>query len=183
MNNITASFEFAPGVSLRSITRDEQPWFTASDICNALSIGNTSAAVKSLDAEEWGFSSIQTLGGLQNQLVVSESGMYSLVIRSRKPQAKGFRDWITKVVLPSLRKDGVYIVGQEKPITDADTLPELLAQIAAIQAKVHALNADKLRSYFRHQEEKDARQSAFALMKGGSRRKSVPNRRPRKAIL
>ena len=109
-------------------------------------------------------------------LIVNESGLYGLVLRSRKPSAYAFRRWVTTTVLPSLRKDGVYIVGQEKPITDADTLPELLAQIAAIQAKVDALNADKLRSYFRHQEEKDARQSAFALLKGGSRR------RPRKAI-
>ena len=176
MNDITTSFDFAPGDSLRSISKDGVPHFLVSDVCKALDILNPSQATAKLEDDEKALWNMNTTGGRQQVLIVNESGLYGLVLRSRKPSAYAFRRWVTTTVLPSLRKDGVYIVGQEKPITDADTLPELLAQIAAIQAKVDALNADKLRSYFRHQEEKDARQSAFALLKGGSRR------RPRKAI-
>ncbi len=195
MTNTIKTFDFAPGISLRSITKDDEPWFPVSDVCQALSISNPSQAVGKLEDDEKALTSMNTVGGQQQVLIVNETGLYTLILRSRKPGAIAFRRWVTRTVLPSLRKDGVYIVGQEKPITDADTLPELLAQIAAIQTKVNALNADKLRSYFRHQEEKEARQSAFTLMKGGSRRKSVPlrqavraeqasstNRRPRKAI-
>lgn len=195
MNNAIKTFDFAPGISLRSISKDGDPYFLVSDVCKALDILNPSQATAKLEDDEKAMWNMNTAGGRQQVLIVNESGLYGLVLRSRKPSAYAFRRWVTQVVLPSLRKDGVYIVGQEKPITDADTLPGLLAQIAEIQAKVDALNADKLRSYFCHQEERDARQSAFALMKGGSRRKSVPlrqavraeqasstNRRTRKAI-
>ena len=166
MHNNLTTFDFAPGISLRSINREGEPWFLVSDVCQALGISNPSQAVQKLDEDEKALTSMNTPGGRQQLLIVDESGLNTLGLRSRKPEAAAFRKWITKTVLPALRKDGVYIVGQEKPITDADTLPELLAQIAAIQAKVDAINADKLRRWYRHDEEKQARLNGFRLLRG-----------------
>ncbi len=166
MNNNLTTFDFAPGISLRSINRAGDPWFLVSDVCQALGISNPSQATSKLDDDERGLWNMNTRGGKQDVLIVNESGLYGLVLRSRKPVAYPFRRWVTQTVLPSLRKEGVYIVGQEKPITDADTLPELLAQIAAIQAKVDAINADKLRRWYRHDEEKQARLNGFRLLRG-----------------
>ena len=159
-------FDFAPGLALRSITKDSEPWFVATDICKALSITNAAQAVQALDDDQRGISSIDTPGGIQRLLIVSESGLYALVLRSRKKEAKAFRKWVTSVVLPSLRRDGVYIAGQEKPITDELTLPELMEQITTIQAKVDAINTAKVRAWSRHQEEKEARSDAFRFLKG-----------------
>ena len=166
MSAAMKSFDFAPGIALRAITKDDEPWFLVSDVCQALGISNPSQATSKLDEDERGIWNTNTRGGNQNVLIVNESGLYGLVLRSRKPSAYPFRRWVTKTVLPSLRKDGVYIVGQEKPITDADTLPELLNQIAEIQAKVNAINADKLRRWYRHDEEKQARANGFRLLRG-----------------
>ncbi|WP_244869564.1 phage antirepressor KilAC domain-containing protein [Paraburkholderia aspalathi] len=85
-----------------------EPWFIASDVCSALDIGNTSMALMPLDDDEKGVSSIDTPGGRQDVRTVSESGLYSLVMRSRKPEAKQFKRWITHDVLPSIRKTGAY---------------------------------------------------------------------------
>ena len=172
MTNITTSFDFAPGVSLRSINKDDEPWFLVSDVCKALDITNASQATTKLEHDEKGMWNMNTPGGRQQVLIVNESGLYGLVLRSRKPSAYAFRRWVTTTVLPGLRRDGVYIVGQEKPITDADTLPELLAQIAAIQAKVNAINEEKMRRWFRHDEEKEARSDGFRLLRGKAPRRA-----------
>jgi anti-repressor protein len=166
MNNNITIFDFAPGISLRSINRDGEPWFLVSDVCQALGIGNPSQAAQKLDEDEKALTSMNTPGGRQQTLIVDESGLNTLVLRSRKPEAKAFRKWVTKTVLPALRRDGVYIVGQEKPITDADTLPALLEQAARIQAKVHAIHVDMLRRWHRHDEEKHARREGWRLLRG-----------------
>lgn len=160
------TFDFAPGLPLRSVSINSAPWFIAADVCKALSTSNPSQAVLILDEDQRGLHSIDTPGGAQQMLVIDESGLYALALRSRKAAAKEFRKWVTGTVLPSLRKDGLYIAGQEKPITDDLTLSELLAQIAAIQEKVDALNNERVRAWSRHQEEKDARREAFRWLKG-----------------
>lgn len=98
------------------VTIDNNPWFVASDVCKALTLKNPSVAVAHLDSNEW---SKANLGqrGLGAVIVISESGLYKLVMRSDKPEAKGFQDWVTKVVLPAIRKDGAYIMGEEKVAT------------------------------------------------------------------
>jgi anti-repressor protein len=69
-------------------------------------------SLKPLDADERGTSIVCTLGGLQQVSTVSESGLYALIMRSRKPEAKTFRKWVTSVVLPAIRKDGAYVMGE-----------------------------------------------------------------------
>lgn len=94
--------------ALRVIMRDGEPWFVAADVCAALGLGNTRMAIDRLDDDEKGISSIDTLGGRQDLIVVSEPGLYSLVLGSRKPEAKRFKRWVTHEVLPSIRKTGRY---------------------------------------------------------------------------
>ena len=176
-SNITPaqSFDFAPGMSLQAIVKDGQPWFVAKDVCTALGYTNsTDALANHVDADERDSIAIfPRKRGTPIRTVINESGLYSLIIRSHKPEAKAFRKWVTGIVLPTLRKDSLYIVGQEKPITDELTLPELMAQIAGIQAKVDLMNAAKVRAWSRHQEEKEARSDAFRFLKGKAPRVRV----------
>lgn len=98
----------ALGVTVRTIVDEEtgEPWFVAKDVCDALSIDKTAAS--RLDDDEKGLRSTQTLGGSQQVLFVSEPGLYTLVLKSRKPEAKAFRRWVTHEVLPAIRRTGSY---------------------------------------------------------------------------
>lgn len=100
------------------VVKDNQgePWFVTKDICNVLEIAQPARAVEGLDEDEKGVRKVHTLGGSQDMLTVNESGLYTLIIRSNKPQARAFRKWITSVVLPALRKTGSY------SIPDADAM-------------------------------------------------------------
>ncbi|WP_175712603.1 BRO-N domain-containing protein [Burkholderia ambifaria] len=98
---------------VRIVMRDGSPWFVASDVCKALGIGNPSEALRNLDHDEKGLSSTDTPSGYQDMLIVSESGMYTLVLRCRDAVKCGtapyrFRRWVTREVLPSIRKTGRY---------------------------------------------------------------------------
>lgn len=84
--------------AVRTIVIDGEPWFIARDICNALGLPNLSMALQRLAEDEKGVNRIDTLGGSQQMAIVSESGMYALVLRSDKPEAVTFRRWITSEV-------------------------------------------------------------------------------------
>lgn len=87
----------------------KQFWFVAKDICDILGLTNSRQATSALDDDEKGVISNDTPGGRQAMTVVNESGMYALILQSRKPEAKAFRKWVTSEVLPSIRKYGFYI--------------------------------------------------------------------------
>ena len=106
-------------------------WFVAADICAVLEHTDPSKAVAGLDDDEKGRRNVPTLGGLQQMVVVNEPGLYSLIIRSRKPEAKAFRRWITHEVLPAIRKTGGY---SSVPKTYRAALLELVAQVDAREA-------------------------------------------------
>ena len=94
--------------TIRVIIVDEEPWFIASDVCKILEIKNPNDAIKKgLEDFEKARLNLGLSGGDTN--VISESGFYTLVLRSRKPVAKPFRLWVTKEVLPQIRKTGGYI--------------------------------------------------------------------------
>lgn len=95
--------------TLRVVMRDGEPWFVAADVCAALTIGNSRMATDRLDDDEKGVSSIDTPSGEQQMTVINESGLYSLILGSRKPEAKKFKKWVTSEVLPAIRKTGAYI--------------------------------------------------------------------------
>lgn len=93
---------------VRAILIDNSPWFVANDVCAALDIKNPRHAISILDDDEKGVGKTDTLGGEQEMNIINESGLYTLILRSNKPQAKKFRKWVTSEVLPSIRKNGVY---------------------------------------------------------------------------
>ena len=103
-------FEENSNVCIRSQVINDEPWFVAKDICQALLLKNPRQAISALDEDEKGVISMDTLGGRQKMNAVTESGLYELISQSRKPEAKPFRKWVTKEVLPTLRKTGIYAV-------------------------------------------------------------------------
>ena len=109
MDNKLMTFENAAFGKIRTLTIDGEPWFVAADVCRALEIGNPSMTVERLDDDEKGISTIDTLGGKQRMTIINEPGLYSLVLSSRKPEAKAFKRWITHEVIPAIRKYGGYM--------------------------------------------------------------------------
>lgn len=103
------------GNEIRVVAKDGQPWWVAKDVCDVLEIKNSRDALGRLDEDEKGVASTDTLGGTQQVQVVNESGLYSLVLSSRKPEAKQFKRWITHEVIPAIRKTGTYSIASLSP--------------------------------------------------------------------
>lgn len=82
------------------------PWFVSKDVCAALELNNPYSSLALLDDDEKGLHTVETLGVPQEMLVISEPGLYSLMLRSRKPEAKAFKRWICHEVIPAIRKTG-----------------------------------------------------------------------------
>ena len=95
---------------VRIIERDGDPWFVAKDVCDILEICNSRRSTSLLDEDERGVHTVNTPSGKQEMTVVSEAGLYSLILKSRKPEAKAFRRWVTHEVIPAIRKTGAYVV-------------------------------------------------------------------------
>ena len=129
---------------VRTVLQNGEPWFVAADVCRALDIAPT--ATRRLDDDEKGLRSTQTLGGMQEIVIINEPGLYSLVLGSRKPEAKAFRRWITHEVIPAIRKTGGYIAGEENMTDDelvakallitTEKLKQREARIAALSAQI-----------------------------------------------
>jgi prophage antirepressor-like protein len=101
--------------ALRCILRDGEPWFVAADVCDSLGLDDTSKACSRLDDDEKGTNTVRTLKGNQELLVINESGLYSLILTSRKPEAKKFKKWVTSEVLPAIRRTGRYVAPAAQP--------------------------------------------------------------------
>lgn len=114
---------------IRVIEKNGQPWFVAADICKALDLSNPSISIDRLDADEKAKLNLGLTGGETN--CVNEYGLYSLVLGSRKPEAKAFKRWITHEVLPSIRKHGGYIANQESL-----TPEQLMAKALMVAQKI-----------------------------------------------
>lgn len=116
--------------------------FIASFVCEALGLGNISAALSRLDEDEKGIISDDTPGGRQNVAYVTEPGLYTLVMASRKPEAKRFKRWIAHDVLPELRKNNRYEIPKDlSPIEKSRQLLNVLVSIQdTVEAQQHLLN-------------------------------------------
>ena len=101
-------FEKAEFGRVRVVECEGEPCFVTKDVCECLELTDVSKTISLLDDDEKGTNSIRTLGGEQQMLVISEPGLYSLIFRSRKPEAKAFKRWIIHEVVPSIRKRGLY---------------------------------------------------------------------------
>lgn len=110
-HNLSPSvFHFEESADVRVIVKEGEPWFVAKDVCDVLGLTNSRVSTQSLDPDEKGVSKVYTpAGGEQEMTIINESGLYALVIRSNKPNARKFRKWITAEVLPAIRKTGRYI--------------------------------------------------------------------------
>ena len=121
MNNLKV-FENPDLGKVRVVERSGEPWFVAADVCRALGLDSTGKALTRLDDDEKGVNSIHTLGGSQMMTIINESGLYALVLGSRKPEAKAFKRWVTHEVLPAIRRTGRYQADGVQPITPAMAL-------------------------------------------------------------
>jgi prophage antirepressor-like protein len=147
MNTSIQTFDFAPAgavnaTAVRVIEIDNQPWFVAKDVCRVIGHTNPTMAVRSLDASE---KAQNFLGGISVN-VVSESGLYKLVLRAQRtnPKVVEFQNWVTKVVLPAIRKDGAYVMGEEKVATgELDEEAFVLKAIEIMQRKIERLRIEK----------------------------------------
>lgn len=128
MNNEIQRFEFK-GASLRALTNKAgEPWFVLKDCMSILDLGNPTETVKMFDDDEFSTTEvIDSIGRRQQAYIISEPGLYRLVMRSRKPEAKEFQRWVTHEVLPQIRKTGGYI-----PTTDVDDDMTILAKAVMI---------------------------------------------------
>lgn len=119
------------GWKIRTIERDGEPWFVGKGVAEALGFKNYRSAISNnIEEDEKDVLRADTLGGKQLMTIISESGLYALVFKSTKPEAKKFRKWVTSEILPSIRKTGSYSIDQPIPKTFAEAL-----QLAADQAK------------------------------------------------
>lgn len=136
-NNIVP-FDFK-GHQVRTVTAKEgEPWFVLKDVCDVLDMKAPHMVAKRLNEDDRNTTSvIDSLGREQQTTIVNESGLYDVVLDSRKPQAREFRHWITNDVLPSIRKRGGYLTPQavEKTLTDPDFIIRLATELKQEQAR------------------------------------------------
>ena len=133
------TFTAPAGQPIRVIQIDDKPWFVAADTCRALGLkdnkGGYGKHFEKLQPDEKRLTPMSDLGvkavgrgGARALLLISESGLYRLVLRRDKPEARAFQDWVTREVLPAIRKDGAYVMGEEKvrtgELTTWDRLPQ-----------------------------------------------------------
>jgi len=102
-------FQFKQQQDVRAILIDGEPWFVAADVAEAIAYRDAHNMVRILDDDEKGTHIVSTPSGSQEMLVINESGLYSAILRSRKPEAKAFKKWVTAEVLPAIRKYGMYL--------------------------------------------------------------------------
>ena len=133
------------------VVQDEQgePWFVAKDVCDALGLGRQHDSTRYLDDDEKGEGLVNTSSGVQTMVTVNEPGLYRLILKSRKPEAKAFQRWVTHEVLPAIRRDGGYMVARDETPEETmaralliaqSTIDRQTAQIAELKPK--ALFAD-----------------------------------------
>lgn len=125
---------------IRFVGTADSPWWVAADICKVLAIANVSDAIDKLDDDEKLLSSLTTSGQKRDVLCINESGLYSLVLTSRKPQAKRFKKWLTSEVIPAIRKTGTYTATSKQPTTlsliDTSKIDALIKRETELQADV-----------------------------------------------
>ncbi|MGC4154817.1 MAG: phage antirepressor [Propionicimonas sp.] len=124
-------FTYAEAQELRTVVLDGDPWFVASDVATILGLGNPRPSLALLDDDERGVHTVDTLGGPQSLTIVSEPGLYSLILRSRRPEAKAFKRWLTHDVIPAIRKTGGFGLAHQLPQNYAEALRELASTVEA----------------------------------------------------
>ena len=133
------------GLRVRTVTINDEPYFVGKDVATILGYSNTrDALLHHVDDEDKGVAKLDTLGGRQNQTIINESGLYSLILSSKLPTAKEFKHWVTSEVLPAIRKHGAYMTPQtiEKALLNPDTIINLATQLKKEQEQRKQLQAE-----------------------------------------
>lgn len=141
MNNLQV-FNYN-GNEVRTIQKDGEPWWVLKDVCEVLGLSSPHKVFDRLDEDEKGRNQIPTPGGEQEMTVINESGLYNVILRSDKPEAKPFRKWVTSEVLTSIRKHGAYMTPEtlEQAILNPDMMIKLCTALKDEQDKNKALQA------------------------------------------
>lgn len=141
MNNLQV-FNYN-GNEVRTIQKDGEPWWVLKDVCEVLGLSSPHKVFDRLDEDEKGRNQIPTPGGEQEMTVINESGLYNVILRSDKPEAKPFRKWVTSEVLASIRKHGAYMTPEtlEQAILNPDMMIKLCTALKDEQDKNKALQA------------------------------------------
>jgi prophage antirepressor-like protein len=131
------------GRAVRVVMKNGDPWFVAKDVCDILEIANSRDAVARLDPDEKGVVLTDTPGGMQEVQAVNEPGLYTLILGSRKPEAKAFKRWITHEVIPAIRKTGAYAVDQNKvvPLSERQALIQSLKLTAELAEEMEEVKS------------------------------------------
>ena len=130
-------------VQIRGGMVDGKPWFVAKDVCGALGLSDVSKAVERLDDDEKLTRKLFVSGQNRDMWLVNESGMYALILRSNKPEAKRFKRWVTHEVLPAIRKHGGYLTPKmvEEALLNPDTIIRLATDLKDERERRTALEA------------------------------------------
>lgn len=145
MSNELRIFENPEFGSIRTLEINGEPWFVLADVCKVLEIARGTKVAERLEEDEVRQTSvIDSLGREQKTYIINESGLYSVILRSDKPQAKPFRKWVTSEVLPTIRKHGAYMTADtlEAAILNPDYLIQILTALKGEQEKRKALEAE-----------------------------------------
>ena len=135
------------GSQVRTLEIENEPWFVGKDVAKILGYSNSRDALKRyVDDEDKGVAKLDTLGGKQNQTIINESGLYSLILSSKMPNAKKFKHWVTSEVLPAIRKHGAYMTDQKAfdVVHNKNGLADLLQQ-AADQLKQKDIQIEEMK--------------------------------------
>lgn len=132
-------------IDVRTVIQDGEPWFVASDVAKILNYRNAPDMTRRLDDGDKGYAKVRTPGGEQSLSVLSESGLYDAVFRSNAEGAKPFRHWVTREVIPSIRKHGGYLTPAkvEDFLTDPDTIIQLATNLK--EERAARVRAEKAR--------------------------------------
>lgn len=126
MKNDLIPFEFE-NLQLRTVLIKDEAWFMAKDVCDLLTLTNSRQSVDRLDEDEKLMYTLYTSGQNRDVTVINESGLYSLILTSNKPEAKKFKKWVTSEVIPSIRKHGAYLT--PKTLSEALDNPEFITDL------------------------------------------------------
>lgn len=135
------------GREFRTIKQDGQPWFILSDVCRVLGLGSPHKVAERLDEDERNLIPVtDSLGRSQETTIINESGLYAVILRSDKPEARPFRKWVTAEVLPSIRRAGAYSFPENfypkgrsqipPPVSPQDRVLELMEELMQARAEI-----------------------------------------------
>ena len=128
---------------VRTVEKDGDVWWVLKDVCDILGLNSPHKVAERLEEDEKGRNLIPTPGGDQEMAIINESGLYNVILRSDKPEAKPFRKWVTSEVLPSIRKHGAYMTPEtlEAAILNPDTMIRICNALKQEQDKNKLLQA------------------------------------------